>query len=217
MPPIARPTQEFVAIDRIQDGVVILKDGALRQILLVSGTNFDLKSEDEKQLIIASYQNFLNSLKFSLQMIVHSRRVNVERYLARLGERSLTETNELLRNQIAEYSQFIRSFVGENPIMTKTFFAVVPFDPVSIPGAAAITRTGLFGFFKKSAPEAATADATRTLHDHIEQLSQRTTHIISGLQEIGLRAVPLQDQEITELLYNLYNPEPVEKTSVAEK
>lgn len=211
----ARPTQEFVEIDRVQGGVIFLKNGALRRILLVAGVNFDLKSEEEQRVIIAAYQNLLNSLKFSLQFFVHSRRINIESYLARLEERSPLETNELLRSQITEYVSFIKSFVGQNPIMTKNFFVVVPFDPIILPPMNASFFSRLFGFGGQSAIAADAETKKRRDDDNVDQLAQRVSQVIAGLAEIGLRAVPLGNEEVVELFYNLYNPESQERKVAA--
>ncbi len=207
-----RPTQEFVEIDSVQNGVVFLKNSGLRQILIVSGVNFDLKSEDEQRVIVAAYQNMLNSLKFSLQFFVHSRKLNIESYLARFEERKVLENNELLQNQIGEYVEFIKSFVSQNPIMTKAFFVVVPFDPIVIPGAGTAPVKKFFGLFGKSSAVAQNPqEAASIRRDNIDQLARRTSQVVASLGEVGLRAVPLEDNEITELFYNLYNPESRER------
>ena len=207
----ARPTQEFVEIDRVENGVLILKNRALRQILLVSGVNFDLKSEEEQNLIIGAYQTLLNGLRFSFQIFVHSRRINIESYLAKLEARQGEEPSELLRNQITEYVQFIRSFVSQNPIMTKSFFVVVPFDPIVIPGAESKAGKKLFGLFKRSAPQDDVEAKNHAMRENRGQLSQRVSQIVAAIAQIGLRAVPLEDAEVVELFYNLYNPESKEK------
>ncbi len=204
----ARPTQEFVDIKSIDRGVITLKSGALRQILIVSGINFDLKSEEEQQVILSAYQSLLNSLHFSLQFFLHSRRLNIETYLGNLQGRLAAEKNELLRNQISEYIEFIKAFVEKNPIMTKTFFIVVPFDPVVIPGAEG---GSFFGFFGAAKTPTEYPEETHAQKEHREQLTQRVNQVTTNLMQIGLRAVPLQDDEIVELFYNLYNPESKER------
>lgn len=216
MPEPINPTQEFVEIDSVQNGAIILKNGSLRQILLVSGINFDLKSEEEKTLILNSYQNLINSLKFSLQIFVHSRRVNTDSYLQKIQALSESEPNELLKNQITEYVAFIKSFVGENKIMTKAFFIVVPFDPIIIPQAVSGAKRGIFGLFGRRgpAPEEQESQKQHILAQNIEQLSQRTSQVIGTLSQVGLRAVPLDNEEVVELFYNLYNPESVERKGV---
>src|SRR3989338_8842765 len=132
----SQPTQKFIDIQSVRENTLILKNGSLRKILMVSGVNFDLKSEEEQGLITYAYQNFLNSLDFSIQIFVHSRRLNIEEYLKKLESRAKDEPNELLKTQLNGYREFVSSFVSQNPIMAKTFFLVVPFDPVQIPGAA---------------------------------------------------------------------------------
>lgn len=208
----ALPTQQFIDAEGVKNGVLILKGGGLRQILLVSGLNFDLKSEDEQNAITFSYQNFLNSLNFSLQIFVHSRRVNIEAYIENIKKIEAEETNPLLRTQIGEYAEFIKSFTSQNAIMNKTFFVVVPFDPVQIPGSSAAggLLSGLLGRGGKQSDQAK-EEEERRFFQHAGQLAQRSEQVISGLSQIGLRAVALKDEEIVELLYNLYNPESIEK------
>lgn len=206
-------TQQFVDIDSVKDGVIILKNGALRRVILVGGVNFDLKSEEEQNQIINSFQGFINSLDFSIQFFIHSRRLNISAYLNKLTQRLEQETNELLKTQIADYMEFIRVFVENNAIMEKTFFAVVPYDPI-LP--IANVQSGWFSFLKSSAPAASTAPGVTTAADHklevnLQQLSQRADQVIVGFNQIGLRTVPLNNEETVELFYNLYNPETVEK------
>ena len=202
----SQPTQQFVDVKEIKSGVVILKNGGLRRVLMVTGINFALKSDDEQNIIIGAYQNFLNSLDFSLQIVIHSRKLNIGKYLSNLNEIEEKEPNELLKEQISEYRNFIQSFVESNEIMSKTFFAIVPYDPVVIPEGTAkfLDNVPFFGSKKGKTED-------KSLADQIMQLDQRTDHVISGLAGIGLRAVSLNDEEIVELFYNLYNPAPVEK------
>ncbi len=220
----ALPTQKFVEIDSIENGTVVLKGGALRQILMVSGINFDLKSEEEQSLIINMFQGFLNSLNFSIQIFIHSRKVNIDGYLANLEKREAQESNALLKNQIVEYKEFIRAFVSDNAIMAKSYFVVVPYDPIQLSSSGEAISSKLFGFLKKKGVENPVkrlpeVDATkeRVVREHMEQLSQRTTQVVAGLNQMGLRAIPLDDSELVELFYNLYNPEAVERELPDEK
>lgn len=216
-PKQAMPTQQFIEIKGVKNGVLLLKNGGLRQILMVSGVNFDLKSEEEQEAITYAYQNFLNSLKFSIQIFIHSRKINIEGYIENLGKIEAEEQNPLLKTQIAEYREFIRSFVKENAIMNKSFFVVVPFDPIKIPGTGSGGfLSGLFGKSKKQTVAIA-QDDEKLLNQHISQLSQRSEQIVAGLSQMGLRSISLQDDEVTELFYNLYNPEAVEKTGLELK
>ncbi len=200
-------TQDFINVKQIHDGVVVLKNGSLRQIVLVDGLNFDLKSEDEQGAIIYAYQNFLNSLDYSLQTFIHSRKLNIEDYLASLGERLKAETNDLLKAQIEDYISFIKTFVESNAIMTKSFFVVVPFDPITIPG-----KTGILSMLggKKGKTELS-GDEVKIEPSHREQLAQRVDQVVNGLRQIGLRGVALEDRELVEFLYNFYNPSTIEK------
>jgi hypothetical protein len=214
------PTQQFVEIKEIQEDLVVLRTGGLRKVLLVSGINVELKSEEEQNLIYLEYQNFLNSLDFSLQFIVHSRKLNIERYLKLLEARESEESDELLRNEVSEYREFIRSFVAENDIMSKNFFVVVPYDTVSISTGKTI-RGFLPSFMpgkKKPSAEKQAEEKTREESGEIEknlfQLNQRVDHVVSGLRTIGLRAVPLNKEELVELFYNLYNPESIERQDI---
>ncbi len=210
----SQATQQFIEIKSVKNGVLILKNGGLRQILMVSGMNFDLKSEEEQEAITFAYQNFLNSLNFSIEIFIHSRKLNINNYLNNLSKLEVQETNPLLRTQIAEYREFIRSFVAENAIMNKTFFIVVPFDPVVIPEAGKAITKGLFGMFSKGAPITANEEDDRQFNINVGQLSQRADQVVSGLNQIGLRAIPLNDSEVVELFYNLYNPESTEKKNL---
>ncbi len=217
-PKEAVATQKFIEIKGTKNGVVILKGGALRQILMVSGLNFDLKSEEEQNAITQAYQAFLNSLSFTLQIFIHSRKLNIDGYLRKLSGLELQEPNPLLRNQLAEYREFIRSFVSENTIMNKTFFVVIPFDPIQLPEVGQKVTKKFFGLLGKSSPEPTNApaqsDEDRHLEQNMSQLSQRVDQVVAGLNQIGLRAIPLNDEEVVELFYNLYNPGATEKKGV---
>ncbi len=208
MPKESAPAQQFVEVEAIENDIVKLKNGGLRKVLLVSGMNFDLKSEEEQGLITYAFQGFLNTLNFSVQIFIHSRKLNVEGYLKRLEDREAQEPNNLLKNQIVEYREFIKTFVGQNAIMAKTFFAVVPYDPIAIPKSGAGLADAITGIFKtktgESKKEPISAEA-------LEQLNLRVEQIINGLNQIGLRSVALNTEELTEIFYNLYNPAETEK------
>ena len=189
-------TQDLIPIKTIKNGIVTLKDGSLRKIILVDGINFDLKSEDEQKAIISSYQSLINSLDFSLQTNVHSRKLNIEGYLEGLRGKQKRESNPLIKTQIEEYTKFVEEFVGENAIMSKSFFVTIPYNPTSLPTLkkSASIFPSLFGG-KKKTPQEKTEEASSA---HIEQLQQRVDQILSGLHQIGLRAIPLEDAELVE-------------------
>jgi len=207
MPKESLSTQQIVEIENIKDGTIILKNGALRRVLMVSGINFDLKSEEEQNVINYAYQGFLNTLDFSIQIMVHSRKLNIGAYLENLKEREDEENNELIKNQISEYAEFIKSFVQMNEITSKTFFVIVPYDPIVMPtGGKKIMKT--LGFSNKK------TSSVLNIEQQLSQLDQRTYHIVNGLNQLGLRAVILNDEELTEFFYNLYNPSAVEKKDI---
>lgn len=208
----ALPTQQFVDIIDIKNDTLILKGGGLRRVLMVSGINFDLKSEEEQNMILVAFQNFLNTLDFSMQFVIHSRKMNTEAYLENLKKRESVEENEMMKNQIAEYSAFIKSFVEQNAVMAKNFFAVVPYNPVAIPSTSGLF-SGLSGLFGKPAPKNSSAGEKKDegFEHNLIQLNQRTEQVIDGLNQIGLRAVVLNNEELTELFYNFYNPGIIEK------
>jgi hypothetical protein len=196
----AQATQNFVPIAEIRDGIAIMKDGSMRAILLVSSTNFALKSADEQSSIIFQFQNFLNSINFSIQIVVQSRRLDIRPYIALLQNRLKEQTSDLMKVQMREYIKFITSFTDDNNIMKKSFFIVIPYSP------APIKKGGVGGLFaKKTAPDKATFEEERT------QLDQRMSVVEQGLVRCGLRAVQLGTAEIVELYYKLFNPGDVEK------
>ncbi len=198
-------TQQFVEIREIRDNVIYLKGGGMRKVIIVSGVNFDLKSEDEQGLILSMFQNFLNSLDFPVQFFIHSRKVNVGEYLERMRLRKKEETNELLKIQIDEYTEFIRAFVEHNSIINKSFFVIVPYDSTALSSETKGFFSGLFG--KKPA----TKEQQASDRENLEQLDHRVSQVTEGLSGIGLRAAQLANEEIVELFYNLYNPQFVER------
>lgn len=204
-------TQQFIDLETIENGVIKLKSGALRKILLVAGTNFALKSEEEQGIITYAFQGFLNSLDFSVQFFIHSRKLNIDDYLKKLEERELREENGLLKNQILEYREFIKSLVSQNAIMQKRFFVVVPYDPIQIPKAGLDVAEKMLGWFKSKTAQEAAAKKEEGLQESLEQLEKRIDQVVSGLNQVGLRAVTLNQEELLELFYNLYNPATVEK------
>src|SRR3990167_8680793 len=129
MSPTTSATQEFVPIKEVRDGIVMLKDGGLRSILLCSSLNFSLKSEDERNAILLQFQDFLNSLDFSIEIVIQSRKLDIRPYIALLEEQEKTQTNSLMKIQVREYIEFIKNFTENTNIMTKSFFIIVPYSP----------------------------------------------------------------------------------------
>jgi type IV secretory pathway VirB4 component len=199
MPKATPATQDFVAIKDIKDGVVILKDGKLCSILLASSINFALKSGDEQQAILQQFQTFINTLDFSLQIYVQSRRLNIEPYLALLTSREAAQDNDLMRIQLREYMDFIRTFTNEVDVMSKSFFVVVPYTPAAIN----LTR-GITSLFSPGQQKTLPAEAQ--FEEQRIQLEQRVTVVEQGLSRIGVRTIPLKSEDLVELYYHIYNP-----------
>ena len=194
-------TQKYVDVEEIRDGVIMLKNGALRAALLVSSINFDLKSSEEQDAIISQYQNFLNSLDFPVQIVVSSRRFNIEPYLGLLDDQGKQQENELLRFQISEYRNFIKNLTEVSNIMSKFFYVVVPFSPSEDSQSGLLSK--LTGIFQPKRSSGLRSDLFAT---YKSQLLQRVEHVAAALGGTGVRATQLNTEEIIELLYNSYNP-----------
>jgi hypothetical protein len=191
-------TQDFLPFEQIREGVIILKNKALRTILMVSSLNFALKSEEEQRAILYQFQNFLNSLDFTCQILVHSRQLNITGYLNKLEEIEKKEENELLKIQIRDYRNFIESIMAGGSIMQKIFYVIIPFalSEIEAPG--------------KKAPKIPTLTEESFQRAKI-QLMQRVEFIILGLKACGLQAVPLNNLELIELLWSFYHPQEAEQ------
>lgn len=199
--PSASSTQRYVDVDTIRDGVIVLKNGGLRAVVLVSSINFELKSSVEQEAIIAQYQNFLNSLDFPVQIVVQSRRFNIDPYLERLKGEEAQQTNELLRLQISEYREFIKNLNEVSNIVAKHFYIVVPFSSVESDAGGLFQKlTNIFRQAQTSHMRGEVFESFRS------QLLQRVDHVMNGLSPIGLRGTVLGTEEVIELLYNSYNP-----------
>lgn len=195
----AGETQKFVPVKEIRNGIVVLKDGTYRGILICSAVNFGLKSEDEQHAIVLGFQNFLNTLDFSVQIIVNSRKMDLRPYLSFLKGKEPEQRSELMRIQLREYIEFVRSFADQANIMTKSFYVVASYAPrTAIANAVGFLRT-------KSPGEKASADET-SFEEDSAQLEQRLSLIAAGLAGTGVRAVQLGTEEVIELLYRSFNP-----------
>ncbi|OGG52960.1 hypothetical protein A3C20_03775 [Candidatus Kaiserbacteria bacterium RIFCSPHIGHO2_02_FULL_55_25] len=196
----AKSTQDFVPISQVRDGVVLLKDGGLRAVLLASSINFALKSEDEQTAFIVQFQNFLNSLDFSLQIFVQSRMLDIRPYVATLEAAYKEQLDDLMRIQIREYIEFIKSFTEAANIMTKNFFVVVPYSP------AVITKRGGASALNPFGKKQTASEADHSFEEQVSQLEQRISIVQQGLVRTGVRTVQLGTEEAIELLYKMFNP-----------
>ena len=192
-------TQQFLEIDQIKQGVIVLRNRSLRGVIMVSSLNFALKSDDEQSAIVYQFQNFLNSLDFSLEIVVQSRRLNITGYLDKLKDLEKKQENELLKMQTAEYQKFVKDLIAGGAIMSKTFFVVVPFTLVEIPGMGGEKNKGTV------------AGPTEEQFQRAKsQLWQRLEFVALGLRRCGLQCVPLNTSELIELFWSQYHPEEAE-------
>lgn len=194
-----KASQDFVPVKEVHDSVVVLKNGGLRVILMTSSLNFALKSEDEQTAFIIQFQNFLNSLDFSVQIFVESRMLDIRPYIASLEEAFKNQLDDLMRIQIREYIEFVKNFTEAANIMTKSFFVVVPYDP-------AILQVGRGGLLPWQRKKTDAAEIHRTFEENLTQLEQRVSIVQQGLVRCGVRTVQLGTEECIELLYKLFNP-----------
>lgn len=195
-------TQQFIELDQIKEGTMVLKNKSLRGIIMVSSLNFSLKSEDEQSATIFQFQNFLNSLDFSLEIFVQSRKLNITGYLDKLKEIEKIQENELLKMQTAEYQKFIKDLIAGGSIMAKNFYVIVPFTLIEIPGMTSpknISKSATFSGLTEDQFQRAKS-----------QLWQRMEFVALGLRRCGLQCIPLNTSELIELLWGQYHPEEAE-------
>lgn len=200
----ARKSQDFVPIKEVRDGIIILKDGGLRAVLLASSINLSLKSYDEQKAIISQFQSFLNSLDFATQIVVQSRRLDIRPYLLTLEERIEQQVEPLIKIQTKEYSEFIKKFTDEVNIMTKTFFVVVPYN-ATILNTNTNSILDKIGLGNKNSTKNQASDLS-DFEEKRTQLDQRVGMIMSGLSRFGVRSTQLGTEEVIELFYKTFNP-----------
>lgn len=206
---MASSTQQSIPIAGIKDGIIILKNGAYRMILEVSAVNFSLKSEQEQNSLIFQYQSFLNSLHFPIEIVIRSKRLDLNPYLAKIKKLSGQSLNELIAMQANDYVDFVTKLISIANIMKKTFYVVIPYEPISIKK---------LNFFDGLFAKAQTFDHLKIADNEFKaatgQLKERGDIIASGLASMGLHCFQLSTEEVIELFYQIYNPEEAGKERV---
>ncbi len=202
-----KTTQEFIPIQEIRDGIIVLKNGGMRAVILASSLNFALKSQDEQSSILMQFQNFVNSLDFSVQIFIQSKKLDIRPYIALLEDRYKEQSMELMKIQVREYIDFIRTFVESTNIMSKSFFVVIPYDPPLLTAKKNPIASMFPG--KDAAKNAAIADTQ--FQEFRSQLEQRVAVVEQGLVRCGVRTAELGTEEVVELFYKLFNPGETEK------
>lgn len=198
----AKSTQSSLLISEIKDGVVVLRDGSLRAVILASAINFDLMSRQEQDAVEFSYQGFLNSLHFPVQIVIRSQRIDLDAYIENLTKLRANQDNELLGILMDDYITNIKALVEEANIMDKQFYVVVPFFPPVVSKSSFLSD--LASIFKSK--EVVTVGEGE-FQQYKTELGQRVQLVASGLAQMGIRAIPLNTQELVELYYTVYNPD----------
>ncbi len=208
VPVKSKTSQDFVPIKEIRQSTVVLKDGSLRGVVMASSINFALKSNEEQQSVMYQFQNFLNSLDFSVQIFIQSRRLDIRPYIALLEGRLKEQVGDLLKIQTREYIEFIKNFTENSNIMTKTFFVVVPYTPPVLN-----SKTGPGSFLSKQKQSSASNAEMKLeqFEEHRSQLEQRISVVEQGLVRCGIRTIQLGTEEVVELFYKIFNPGDTEK------
>lgn len=204
-------TQQYLDIAEIKNDSVVLKDGTLRAVLLVSSINFALKSEDEQNATIAAYVSFLNALDFPLQIVIQSRKLNIDFYLEQLAQRERMLTNELLRAQISDYREYVKELVELGEIMSKRFYVVVPYGGINIEKPSFIKRFSVI-----FSPARVISLQKKKYEQYLELLEKRVDFVMSNLASIGLTSVKLDTQSLIELYYNTYNLDVYEQQKLVD-
>lgn len=200
MTKLGTPTQDFVPVKEVRDGIMVLKDGSLSAIVMVSSINLSLKNYDEQRATLMQFQNFLNTIDFPIQIMIQSRLYDVRPYILTLQDRLRAQTEPLLQVQTREYIQFIQTFTEQVNIMRKAFFVVIPYVPPLI--------TQDKGIFKvlSSLSKSKNTDPLTSFEEYRSQIEQRVSVVDQGLSRLGLRIAQLGTQEVIELLYRTFNP-----------
>jgi hypothetical protein len=196
----SQASQQFVPIQEIHDGVIVLKDGGMRAVLLASSINLSLKSADEQTAILYQFQSFLNALDFSVQISIQSRKLDITPYLQVMEDRYKKQSEQLMKIQTREYIEFIKRFTDLNNVMTKHFFIVVPYNNASSSSSQ--------GFLDKILPAGSSSknQETSRFEEGRSQLEQRIAIVQQGLSRLGIRTKRLDTDVSVEVFYQLFNP-----------
>lgn len=202
-------TQNTLLIAEIRDGIVIMSDGSFRSVVMVKSVNFDLMSPQEQEAVEFSYQGFLNSLYFPIQIFIRSQKVDLQPYIERLDKIRTEHDNMLLAMLMDDYINYIDQLSQQTNIMDKKFYVVIPYFP-TVDVQKALTQsktffTGLFGLFNSKEQHVTINEAE--LEKAKTELRNRVQAVLQGLLQCGVQGLPLDTQELIELYYDTYNPD----------
>jgi len=197
--PIRASTQEHLDIEDIQDGIVILRDGSSCLVIATTAINFGLLSEKEQEATIYAYAGLLNSLTFSIQVVLRSQRKDISGYVKLIKRVEEKETKKEIKIQIQKYRQFIKETVAKNEVLDKKFYIVIPMSALELGVKQALTSA----FAIKKLP----FDKDYILQKAKTNLYPKRDHILRQVARLGLKAKQLNTQELIQLFFNIYNPE----------
>lgn len=202
-------TQNTLQIAEIRDGIVIMNDGSFRAVVMVKSINFDLMSPQEQESVEYSYQGFLNSMYFPVQVFIRSQRVDLQPYIARLDKIRTELDNMLLAMLMEDYINYIADLSQQTNLMDKKFYVVVPFFPIT-EAQKVLTQSknflsGLRALFIPQEQHVTINEADLTKAK--DELRNRVQAVLSGLMQCGVQGLPLDTQELIELYYDTYNPD----------
>ena len=206
-PDVAESTQTTLLISELRDGMVIMKDGSFRAVIACQSINFDLMSSTEREGVEYSYQNFLNSLNFTTQILIRSQRVDISPYIARLSEVRRNNDNMLLGILMDDYINFISVLSEEANIMDKSFYVIIPYYPDSEQEKMLTQTKNLFASFQKTKPQQITRINRDVYEKAVSEIQNRVEVITSGLFSIGIHSVRLNTKQLAELYYDYNNPD----------
>jgi hypothetical protein len=202
-------TQNTLQIAEIRDGIVIMNDGTYRAVVMAKAINFDLMSQSEQEAVEYSYQGFLNSLYFPVQIFIHSQLIDLKPYIAKLDRLRAEHDNMLLAMLIDDYVNYIDALSQQANIMDKEFYIIIPFFPHEDPKKKIKQSTnfftGLVGLFDTKEQHVVINEVD--LENAKDELRNRVQAVLSGLLQCGVQGLPLDTQELIELYYNIYNPD----------
>lgn len=214
-------TQKYMPFSEIRDNCMIMKDGSTRMVLKVQSLNFNLKSEEDQDSIIYGYQRFLNSLRFPIQIIVRSLKVDIESYLLKLKNLAIKQQNPLLQEQTYRYIDFLTNLIDMAQIMKKDFYIVVPYDQDL---EKSVRDTGMFGMFRSfwsAITSEETVGSIREKRRNIDVMrkanAERVSTIKTTLESIGIKSEELGKDALIKLLYDYYNPKVNGENKIREK
>lgn len=200
-------TQSTLLISELRDGLVIMKDGSFRAVVACQSINFDLMSETEREGVEYSYQNFLNSLTFTIQILARSQRVDIGPYIERLTERRRTNDNMLLGVLMDDYINFIDILAQEANIMDKSFFIVISYYSSADAEKLVQETKNFFKTFTRNKGPAITRINREVYDKAIDELNNRVDAVVAGLYQIGIQSARLNTRELSQLYYNFNNPD----------